>query len=194
VFKKISVLSGGEKSRVSMLKLIFSEANFIILDEPTNHLDIESIEALEAALEDFKGTILFISHDRYFINKMANRIIEIDNKQLKTYIGNYEYYKNEKSKLRVQATEQQKIVKEKPQKVRVVDETKKREKEICKLENTIADLETEIKEVDEKMNLAAQDYTELNKLFIKKNELKNKLDEVIEIWIAYNDENKESNN
>ncbi|MBP2020922.1 ATPase subunit of ABC transporter with duplicated ATPase domains [Clostridium punense] len=194
VFKKVKHISGGEKVRLKLSKLLYEDINLLILDEPTNHLDIESIEALEAALEDFKGTILFISHDRYFINKMANRIIEIDNKQLKTYIGNYEYYKNEKSKLRVQATEQQKIVKEKPQKVRVVDETKKREKEICKLENTIADLETEIKEVDEKMNLAAQDYTELNKLFIKKNELKNKLDEVIEIWIAYNDENKESNN
>lgn len=194
VFKKVKHISGGEKVRLKLSKLLYEDINLLILDEPTNHLDIESIEALEAALEDFKGTILFISHDRYFINKMANRIIEIDNKQLKTYIGNYEYYKNEKSKLRVQATEQQKIVKEKPQKVRVVDETKKREKEICKLESTIADLETEIKEVDEKMNLAAQDYTELNKLFIKKNELKNKLDEVIEIWIAYNDENKESNN
>lgn len=194
VFKKVKHLSGGEKVRLKLSKLLYEDINLLILDEPTNHLDIESIEALEAALEDFKGTILFISHDRYFINKMANRIIEIDNKQFKTYIGNYEYYKNEKSKLRVQVTEQQKIIKEKPQKVRVVDETKKREKEICKLENTIADLESEIKEVDEKMNLAAEDYTELNKLFIKKNELKSKLDEAIEIWIAYNDENKESNN
>lgn len=194
VFKKVKHLSGGEKVRLKLSKLLYEDINFLILDEPTNHLDIESIEALEAALEDFKGTILFISHDRYFINKMANRIIEVENKQFKNYIGNYEYYKNEKNKLRIQVTELQKIAKEKPQKVRVVDETKKREKEICKLENTIADLEAEIKDMDEKMNLAAEDYTELNKLFIKKSELKNKLDEAIEIWITYNDENKESNN
>ncbi len=194
VFKKVKHLSGGEKVRLKLSKLLYEDINFLILDEPTNHLDIESIEALEAALEDFKGTILFISHDRYFINKMANRIIAVENKQFKNYIGNYEYYKNEKNKLRVQVTEQQKIVKEKPQKVRVVDETKKREKEIWKLEDTIADLEAEIKDMDDKMNLAAEDYTELNKLFIKKSELKNKLDEAIEIWITYNDENKESNN
>lgn len=92
VFKKISSLSGGERGRVSLAKLMLSEANFLILDEPTNHLDITSKEILETALNAYDGTVLYVSHDRYFINKTASRILELTHKEFINYIGNYDYY------------------------------------------------------------------------------------------------------
>lgn len=92
VFKYIRDLSGGEKGRVSLAKLMLSNANFLILDEPTNHLDIVSKEILENALNNYTGTVLFVSHDRYFINAAATRIIELSNKTVVNYIGNYDYY------------------------------------------------------------------------------------------------------
>ena len=94
VFKKISKLSGGEKVRLKLFELIFSNINCIILDEPTNHIDINIKEVLEEALKEFKGTVIFISHDRYFINKVADKILYIENKNIKEYIGNYDDYKN----------------------------------------------------------------------------------------------------
>lgn len=92
VFKRISDLSGGERGRVSLAKLMLSEANFLILDEPTNHLDITSKEILEQALNRYTGTVLFVSHDRYFINKTATRILDLTGQTLVNYIGNYDYY------------------------------------------------------------------------------------------------------
>ncbi len=92
VFKRISELSGGERGRISLVKLMLSEANFLILDEPTNHLDIVSKEILENAINNYSGTVLYVSHDRYFINKTATRILELTNKQFVNYIGNYDYY------------------------------------------------------------------------------------------------------
>ncbi len=92
VFKKISALSGGERGRVSLAKLMLSEANFLILDEPTNHLDITSKEILETALNAYEGTVLYVSHDRYFINKTASRILELTHQKFVNYIGNYDYY------------------------------------------------------------------------------------------------------
>ncbi len=94
VFKKIGDLSGGERGRVSLAKLMLSPANFLILDEPTNHLDIQSKEILEEAIRNYAGTVLFVSHDRYFINKVSSRIIELKNKQLYSFIGNYDYYES----------------------------------------------------------------------------------------------------
>ena len=91
VFKKISTLSGGERGRVSLAKLMLSESNFLILDEPTNHLDIMSREILETALNHYEGTVLYVSHDRYFINKTASRILELSGQTLTNYLGNYDY-------------------------------------------------------------------------------------------------------
>ena len=99
VFKLIRDLSGGEKGRVSLAKLMLSEANFLILDEPTNHLDITSKEILEQALNDYTGTILYVSHDRYFINQTASRILELVNQAFVNYIGNYDYYLEKKEEL-----------------------------------------------------------------------------------------------
>ena len=96
VFKKISSLSGGERGRVSLAKLMLSEANFLILDEPTNHLDITSKEILESAINSYEGTVLYVSHDRYFINKTATRILELTQKEFINYIGNYDYYLEKK--------------------------------------------------------------------------------------------------
>ena len=99
VFQVISTLSGGEKGRVSLAKLMLSEANFLILDEPTNHLDIASKEILEEALNNYSGTVLYVSHDRYFINQTATRILELVNQTFVNYIGNYDYYLEKKEEL-----------------------------------------------------------------------------------------------
>ena len=99
VYKRIQDLSGGERGRVSLAKLMLSEANFIILDEPTNHLDITSKEILENALNQYEGTVLYVSHDRYFINQTATRILELTGNTLVNYIGNYDYYLEKKEEL-----------------------------------------------------------------------------------------------
>ena len=99
VFKRIGDLSGGERGRVSLAKLMLSEANFLILDEPTNHLDIVSKEILERALNDYTGTVLYVSHDRYFINQTATRILDLVNRPFVNYIGNYDYYLEKKDEL-----------------------------------------------------------------------------------------------
>ena len=99
VFKQVKALSGGERGRVSLAKLMLSEANFLILDEPTNHLDILSKEILEDALNAYTGTVLYVSHDRYFINKTSSRILDLNNKALTNYLGNYEYYLEKKDEL-----------------------------------------------------------------------------------------------
>jgi ATP-binding cassette subfamily F protein 3 len=94
VFKRIGDLSGGERGRVSLAKLMLSPANFLILDEPTNHLDIQSKEILEEALRNYSGTVLVVSHDRYFINRVATRIVELKDNRLYSFIGNYDYYES----------------------------------------------------------------------------------------------------
>ena len=96
VFKRIGDLSGGERGRVSLAKLMLSNANFLILDEPTNHLDITSKEILEHALNQYTGTVLYVSHDRYFINQTATRILELTGETFLNYIGNYDYYLEKK--------------------------------------------------------------------------------------------------
>lgn len=99
VFKRIGDLSGGERGRVSLAKLMLSKANFLILDEPTNHLDISSKEILEKALNDYTGTLLYVSHDRYFINQTATRILDLVNQTFVNYIGNYDYYLEKREEL-----------------------------------------------------------------------------------------------
>ena len=92
VFKKISTLSGGERARVAILKLILSNSNFLLLDEPTNHLDIDSKEVLEEALLNYEGTLFTISHDRYFLNTVIDKILVLDENGITEYLGNYDYY------------------------------------------------------------------------------------------------------
>lgn len=160
VFKKISALSGGERGRVSLAKLMLSEANFLILDEPTNHLDITSKEILETALNAYEGTVLYVSHDRYFINKTATRILELTHQQFVNYIGNYDYYLEKKELLTPMSDTQTangKAEAPSPQKLdwKQQKETqallRKKENDLKKCEERIETLETKNAALDEEM-------------------------------------------
>ena len=169
VFKRISDLSGGERGRVSLAKLVLSNANFLILDEPTNHLDIMSKEILEDALNGYEGTILYVSHDRYFINRTAHRILDLTEGQFVSYVGNYDYYleKHDTVMAAIEASAPQssdadntaatkaaesevkldwKAQKEEQARLR------KKENDLKKCEEKIADLEARISEIDTEMS------------------------------------------
>lgn len=186
VFKKVKHLSGGERIRLKLGKLLYEDVNLLILDEPTNHLDIDSIENFEEALEDFKGTIFFISHDRYFINKISERVIAIEDNGFKSYPGNYDYYKNVKEQLKLQEIKEPVVKAEKVKKPKKVDEDKQREVEKARIERIIEGLENEIKDIDVAMTDEKLDYEELNKLYCKKEELSSKRDEAMELWVSLN--------
>lgn len=193
VFKKIGDLSGGERGRVSLAKLMLSESNFLILDEPTNHLDIESKEILEDALNQYTGTILYVSHDRYFINKTATRILDLANQTLINYLGNYDYYLEKKDTIGnkiAPITEAKPIEnasnskagwlaqKEEQAKIR------KRQNDLAKTEAEIHKLETRDKEIDNLLVLE-EIYTnppELMKLNKEKQALKKELEILYEKW------------
>ncbi|MEN6314513.1 MAG: ribosomal protection-like ABC-F family protein [Clostridiaceae bacterium] len=182
-FKKVKQLSGGERVRLKLSMLLYDEINVLILDEPTNHLDIESIETLEDALEDFKGTLLFISHDRYFINKVCSRVVAVEENRLVSYSGNYDYYKSKKNELR-SAMEQSRIIKKnKAIKDTAVVEDKKTGMELSKLESIIGALEDEVREIDKSMSIPGINYDELNKLFCKREELHKELNKMMELWL-----------
>jgi ATPase subunit of ABC transporter with duplicated ATPase domains len=184
VFKKVKHLSGGEKIRLKLAKLLYEDINLLILDEPTNHLDIDSIETIEEALEDFNGTIFFISHDRYFINKIAERVISVEDNGFRSYLGNYDYYKAEKEKLNMQIVPEPVVKAEKVKKPKNIDENKKRETEKNKAELKILTLENEIKEIDLAMAVKGTDYEELSKLFSRKEILSRELEEIMEYWLG----------
>lgn len=186
VFKKVKHLSGGERIRLKLGKLLYEDVNLLILDEPTNHLDIDSIENFEEALEEFKGTIFFISHDRYFINKMAERVIAIEDNGFKSYPGNYDYYKNLKDQHKLKEIKEPEVKPEKVKKPKKVDEGKKRELEKVKVEKIIEGLENEINHIDVAMTDDKLDYEELNKLYCEKEELSIKRDEAMEMWLSLN--------
>ena len=163
VFKLIGDLSGGERGRVSLAKLMLSEANFLILDEPTNHLDITSKEILERALNDYTGTVLYVSHDRYFINQTATRILELVNQTFVNYIGNYDYYLEKKDELtavyaassELQTTDSSSSVSESKLSWQEQKEAqardRKRKNDLKKIEERIASLEERDTEIDDLM-------------------------------------------
>ncbi|WP_346930574.1 ribosomal protection-like ABC-F family protein [Clostridium sp.] len=186
VFKKVRHLSGGERIRLKLGKLLYEDVNLLILDEPTNHLDIDSIETFEEALEDFKGTIFFISHDRYFINKISERVIAIEDNGFKSYPGNYDYYKNVKEQLKLQEIKEPMLKPEKIKKPKNIDESKKKELEKAKVERIIEGLENEINDIDLAMTDDKLGYEELNKLYCKKDDLSKELDGVLELWVSFN--------
>ncbi|SOC40633.1 ribosomal protection-like ABC-F family protein [Ureibacillus acetophenoni] len=183
VFKKVKHLSGGERIRLKLAMLLYQDINLLILDEPTNHLDIDSIETLEEALEDFEGTILFVSHDRYFINKIGGRIVAIENYSFKSYPGNYDDYKNEIDKLKTINKEEPKS-KEKLKKVEPYEKkennVKKKERVLTKIEK----LENEIKEIDLAMTQNQSDYETLSKLYERKVALSDELELVMDLWFS----------
>ena len=163
VFKEISALSGGERGRVSLAKLMLSEANFLILDEPTNHLDIASKEILEEALNSYTGTVLYVSHDRYFINQTATRILDLTNQAVVNYIGDYDYYLEKKDELTEKyapsQTEEAEVKNISESKLtwqqQKEEEARKRKlaNELKKVEARIEELETRDKEIDETLVL-----------------------------------------
>ena len=190
VFKKIKVLSGGEKSRVALAKTLISEANFLLLDEPTNHLDMLSVSILIQALQQYEGTFLLVSHDRYFISQVANKIWWIENEELKEYPGTYDEYtwwmsqREEKKKLVKPEKKKEKPKAEKQQKPRTLNEDKKRKKELEKLESRISILEREVAKYESEMSdpmvyKDAEAFTDLNKNYQEK---KSELDRFMSRW------------
>lgn len=196
VFKLISSLSGGERGRVSLAKLMLSEANFLILDEPTNHLDIASKEILEEALNSYTGTVLYVSHDRYFINQTATRIMDLTNQAIVNYIGDYDYYLEKKDEMtRIYAPAQETAAQEVKE---IVSETKltwqqqkeeqalkrKRENELKKVEARIEELEARDKEIDETMVLPdiCTNVAECTKLSREKAAIAEELEGLYEKW------------
>ena len=198
VFKRIKDLSGGERGRVSLAKLMLSESNFLILDEPTNHLDITSKEILEDAINAYEGTVLYVSHDRYFINRTASRILELSEGALTGYLGNYDYYLEKKteaslSKLPASPSQKEDLPTEtkldwQAQKKLQADKRKK-ENDLKKCEESIALLEQEQKKIDAKMSdpSIATNVAELQKLASRQKELADKLEGLYEQWEALAD-------
>lgn len=197
VFKEISALSGGERGRVSLAKLMLSEANFLILDEPTNHLDIASKEILEEALVSYTGTVLYVSHDRYFINQTATRIMELTNQAVVNYIGDYDYYLEKKEELTStyapgstspEAPAEEKAVSENKLSWQQMKEEqakkRKREAELKKVEARIEELETRDSEIDETMVLpdVCTNVAECTKLSREKAAIAEELEELYEKW------------
>ena len=197
VFKEISALSGGERGRVSLAKLMLSEANFLILDEPTNHLDIASKEILEEALVSYTGTVLYVSHDRYFINQTATRIMELTNQAVVNYIGDYDYYLEKKEELTStyapgstspEAPTEEKAVSENKLSWQQMKEEqakkRKREAELKKVEARIEELETRDSEIDETMVLpdVCTNVAECTKLSREKAAIAEELEELYEKW------------
>lgn len=169
VFKRISDLSGGERGRVSLAKLVLSNANFLILDEPTNHLDIMSKEILEDALNGYEGTILYVSHDRYFINRTAHRILDLTEGQFVSYVGNYDYYleKHDTVMAAIEANAPQNADADSAVAAKVAESEvkldwkaqkeeqarlRKKENDLKKCEEKIAELEARISEIDTEMS------------------------------------------
>ena len=195
VFKYIRDLSGGERGRVSLAKLMLSNANLLILDEPTNHLDIVSKEILENALNSYTGTVLYVSHDRYFINATATRIIELTNRNIVNYIGNYDYYIEKRDILTAKAfpdtnTDVSSSEKVKDSKIswqqsrKEQNRLKKKKNDLKHTEERIADIEKRIEDIDTEYSdpSIGSNTARLMELHNESTKLKKELDELYEHW------------
>ena len=186
VYKLTSSLSGGEKARLALLKLMLSGANFLLLDEPTNHLDIKSREALESSFDDFEGTMLIVSHDRYFINRLATRVVRLHKSGIDSYDGNYDYYIEHKIERNAEPIKKE---------VKPKENTYKKQKELESLKRRtkgkISRLETEIDLLDEKLSSiqaeiaspdASSDYERILSLTDELNRTTNEQEELMLEW------------
>ncbi|WP_077624183.1 ABC-F family ATP-binding cassette domain-containing protein [Sediminibacillus massiliensis] len=194
VLKIVSSLSGGEKARLALAKLMMEKANFLILDEPTNHLDLDSKEVLEAALMNFPGTILFVSHDRYFINRIATQVIEMHPTDSTVYLGDYDYYlekKQEEYELKLLEEQEnpsgpieQDTKNSFHQEKELKKEKRKRERRIEEIEQQIDKLESRVDEIDELLcdPEIYQDHEKSLELTEEKEGLQHKLDGLLEEW------------
>ena len=191
VKKSVNDLSGGEKARIQLAKLMLEKNNVLILDEPTNHLDIDSKEVLENALDEYEGTIIFVSHDRYFVNRIANRILEMEKEKLFLVNGNYDYFLHKKEELKMTQEPEATVAESENKGSLSYEEQKRQRNEIGKLKKQVKKLEQEIATLEEDIeNIENQllepeiynDYTksaELNEKLINRNE---KLEHVMEQW------------
>ncbi len=194
VFKKISALSGGERGRVALAKLMLSEANFLLLDEPTNHLDIASREILEEALRSYTGTLLYVSHDRYFINQTATRILDLTNQNLVNYVGSYDYYLEKREELTKRYAPAQKSSdvsqgdsQEKlswKQKKEEQARKRKRENDLKKTEKRIGELEERDSKINQLLSQPeiATDPQQCAQLSGEQADIQEELDELYEQW------------
>ena len=196
IYKTISTLSGGEKGRISLAKIMLSNANVLMLDEPTNHLDMYSKEILEDAINQYEGTVIYISHDRYFINRTAQKILELTPNGVKQYLGDYQYYLEKKQQQKIQLqeseTKQQQIVtdvvsegkadwlKQKQQQ----SEQRKAEAKVNKVEKEIEQTENDIAELDKMLfqEEISSDFSKAQELFEKKTKLEKHLEQLYEKW------------
>lgn len=197
VFKRAESLSGGEKSRLKLCILMQHDVNMLILDEPTNHLDIASREWMEEVLEGFDGTILFVSHDRYFIRKFAKTFCELEEGKLYYFDGGYEEYRQWKQYHNQQKQlEAQKRSKEEKQKTdsRIKKPSPKTlEKKLAKLESEIAGVEERLEQIEKDMEIHSTDYEELNRLLSEKQDLESKHEKLLEEWVEVESSLKEFN-
>ncbi|MDH5164192.1 ABC-F family ATP-binding cassette domain-containing protein [Heyndrickxia oleronia] len=203
VLKTVSSLSGGEKARLALSKLLMQRANFLILDEPTNHLDLDSKEVLENALIDYPGTILFVSHDRYFINRLATKVIELSKEGTTEFLGDYDYYiekQLELLELKKLQNEGQKLVEDKPntarQSYQLDKEAKKlerqRKRRIEEIESTIEQYENELQQKEELLcdpNIY-QNHEKVTEINAEIEKLKTDIDELMSEWAEIEESNE----
>ncbi|MDA7028587.1 ABC-F family ATP-binding cassette domain-containing protein [Bacillus sp. CLL-7-23] len=198
VLKPVHALSGGEKARLALSKLMLQQANFLILDEPTNHLDLDSKEVLENALIDYPGTILFVSHDRYFINRIATKVFELSTEKAEEYLGDYDYYTEKKAQqLELEELEKQRIdvhkqtSTEKPSSKRSYEEEKEwkrrerqRQRRIEEIESTITNLEEHIEKNEQLLCDADvfQDHKKVQEINSENERLHEELDQLLAEW------------
>lgn len=191
VFKQVSMLSGGERARLSLLKIMMSNANFLVMDEPTNHLDIESKEVFENALLHYKGTLLIVSHDRFFLNRIPNRVLELSPDGIKEYLGNYDYYLEKKKELAEEASEAPTTTYTKTQKKEMLKKNKERLAQERKHKKDIQNLELEIAEMEERLTAIEHEMCnpqvfsnpeKSRELNIESLELKKQLEAKYETW------------
>ena len=198
VFREISELSGGERARISLLKLMISDCNFILMDEPTNHLDIDSKEILEDAILDFEGTLLIISHDRYFLNKVASKILDMKADRMDLYLGNYDYYQEKLREMNM--TEEEKVTVTKTQIKKERKKEKLKRDEIRAIKNKIKSIEKDMEEIDKKIkdltkeSLAEgfyDDQARVAEVFREMKDLEDMRDDLDEEWLNLNMELEE---
>ncbi len=186
VFKMTDTLSGGEKARISLLEIMLTGANFLLLDEPTNHLDIRSKEALEDAIANFEGTVFIISHDRYLINKMADKILAFENGTVNSYNMNYDDYVNKIVANAVSDTPKEEKTKKEPndyQKQKQLQSNRRKlEGKIKRTEEAISLCETEIEKLNEEINSAGSDYEKITELSAKLSEKETEQERLMKEW------------
>jgi ATP-binding cassette subfamily F protein 3 len=191
IFREVSDLSGGEKGRLSLLKLMLSNANFLLMDEPTNHLDIDSKEVLEDAILNYEGTLFVISHDRYFLNRVTDKILELTPEGLKEYLGNYDYYLEKKNESLYEEDEEDTKTKtqiklERKKEKELIQKERERKRQIKKLEEEITQTEKSIEEIDSLLYDPDiyEDHERIVELSQKRQELQDELDDLYEKWIS----------